>query len=202
VVLSANDTQIKNASSLVSFVQSNGEQNIRLHIQRNETTFVADIKPQKIQNDAAPRMGVSLADAGIVRFPWYSAFYKGLVAAALGFLNVFVSFFILIKGLVLGNGLLFGVSGPVGIAVAVGESARMGFNYLLNVTAMISLSLAALNVLPIPALDGGRALFVIIEKITKRKVSVRTEQIIHTIGFVALLAMILFITFKDIKNLL
>ncbi len=146
-------------------------------------------------------MGVVLADAGMIRYPWHIAIGKGFMAAVFGLVNIFIAFFVLIKELILGRGLAFDVSGPVGIAVVVGQSAKLGFNYLLNVTAMISLSLAAMNILPIPALDGGRALFVILEKIFRKPVSMRYEQMAHTIGFVLLMALIVVITGRDVLNL-
>jgi regulator of sigma E protease len=93
------------------------------------------------------------------------------------------------------------VSGPVGIAVVVGQSAKLGFNYLLNVTAMISLSLAAMNILPIPALDGGRALFVVMGKILRKPVSLKHEQFAHTIGFVLLMILVVVVTGRDVARL-
>jgi regulator of sigma E protease len=66
---------------------------------------------------------------------------------------------------------------------------------------MLSLSLAAINILPIPALDGGRILFILIEKIFRRPVPLKYEQLAHTIGFVLLMILIILITFKDVKGL-
>ncbi len=159
------------------------------------------MQPEVLEKDGYPRIGVMLADAGIVRYPWYIALYRGFQAAWFGLINIFISFYILVKGLMLGNGMAFSVAGPVGIAVVVGQSAALGFSYLLNVTAMISLSLAAINVLPIPALDGGRAFFVIIEKIIRRPVPMKYEQLAHTIGFLLLMVLIIVVTFKDVVRL-
>jgi regulator of sigma E protease len=72
---------------------------------------------------------------------------------------------------------------------------------LLNLTGLLSLSLAFFNVLPIPALDGGRLFFILIEGITRRKVSPRFEAMAHTIGMAVLLTLILLVTFKDIFQL-
>lgn len=176
------------------------------------TSFTVDVENQAGEvrqvsitptiTEGVPRLGVMLANAGVVRYPWYIAIYKGVLAAWFGLINIFVAFYLLIKNLILGNGLLFAVSGPVGVAVAVGESARLGLNYIINTTAMISLSLAAINILPIPALDGGRAFFIIIEKIVGRKVPAKYEQFIHAVGFVALLALIAVVTWRDIAALL
>ncbi|EKE07086.1 MAG: membrane-associated zinc metalloprotease [uncultured bacterium] len=154
-----------------------------------------------IKNAETPKLGIALADAGVIRYPWYIAIYKGFVATFIGLINIFVGFYYLLKGLILGQGLVFDVAGPVGIANIVGQSAKLGFNYLLNITAMLSLSLAAINILPIPALDGGRIVFVVLEKILKKPVPMKYEQIAHTIGFVLLMTLIVVVTWRDVAKL-
>jgi regulator of sigma E protease len=98
------------------------------------------------------------------------------------------------------------VSGPVGIFNVVGAfiqipDAKERMLQLLNLTGLLSLSLAFFNVLPIPALDGGRLFFILIEGITRRKVSPKFEAMAHTIGMAVLLTLIILITFKDIFQL-
>lgn len=98
------------------------------------------------------------------------------------------------------------VAGPVGIYNVVGTflaipDAKERFLQLLNLTGLLSLSLAFFNVLPIPALDGGRLFFIIIEAITRKKVSPKFESMAHTIGMAVLLSLILLVTFKDIFQL-
>ncbi len=92
-----------------------------------------------------------------------------------------------------------GVAGPVGIAKLTGEIIDLGAIVLLRFVAIISLSLAIFNLLPIPALDGGRLVFVGIEKLRRgRPVSPRIEQLVHAVGFAFLIGLILFITYFDI----
>jgi regulator of sigma E protease len=79
-----------------------------------------------------------------------------------------------------------------------GQVARMGFVYLLQFMALLSLNLAVLNILPIPALDGGRLLFVIIGKIIGRPVTPKIERITHAAGFALLMLLVVFVTIKDI----
>jgi regulator of sigma E protease len=90
------------------------------------------------------------------------------------------------------------LSGPVGIAVMTGQMAKMGFAYLLNFTALLSLNLAILNLLPFPALDGGRLLFLAIGRLMRRRVPLKFEQIAHTLGFFLLMVLVVLITVKDI----
>lgn len=200
-VLAINGKKVSNSSDLVESVKLMGNKTVVLTVERKGEEKQIEIAPTVLEEGGYPRIGIMLADAGIVRYPWYIALYKGFQAAWFGLINIFISFYILIKGLAAGNGLAFGVAGPVGIAVVVGQSAALGFSYLLNITAMISLSLAAINILPIPALDGGRAFFVIIEKIIRRPVPMKYEQLAHTIGFVLLMMLIIVVTFKDVVRL-
>jgi len=196
-----NGQEMNNVGQVIETIQNNGTEELSLTILRGEKEEVFHITPA-IQKDGEPaRIGALLADAGVVRYPWYLAMYKGFVAATLGVINIAASFFFLIKGLIMGQGLAFDVAGPVGIASIIGQSARLGFSHLINVTAMISLSLAVINILPIPAIDGGRILFILIEKITKKKVPLKYEQLAHTIGFGLLMLLIIVVTVRDVFGL-
>ncbi|MEK7623269.1 MAG: RIP metalloprotease RseP [Patescibacteria group bacterium] len=195
--------EMKSAADFIDYVSRHPDQELNLTVDRGGSEV--DLPPAKpivlAGGGDMPRLGVRLGDAAIVRYPWYLAIPKGFAAAGIGLVNIYISFYLLLKNLILGNGLIFDVSGPVGIASVVGASARLGLSYLIQVTAMISLSLAAINILPIPALDGGRALFVIIEKIFRRPVPMRYEQLAHTIGFVLLIILIVVVTWRDVAGL-
>ena len=201
VVLSINNETVQNTVQMQEKIKNIGEQKLQLLVKREKQELNLEITPSLIKDEQSPRLGVALADAGIVRYPWYIAFLKGFQAAGIGFINIMVTFYVLIKGLILGQGLMFDVSGPVGIATVVGQGAKLGINYLLNITAMISLSLAVVNILPFPALDGGRILFILIGKIIRRPVPLKYEQTAHTLGFLLLMALFVFITARDVVNL-
>ncbi|MFA7278243.1 MAG: site-2 protease family protein [Candidatus Gracilibacteria bacterium] len=94
-----------------------------------------------------------------------------------------------------------GVSGPVGIAQMTGTFVQEGFMSVIRFMALLSLSLAVLNLFPLPGLDGGRLLFIIIEAIIGRRVDQRVEQAIHAIGAILLILIILLVTYKDIVRL-
>ncbi len=92
-------------------------------------------------------------------------------------------------------------AGPVGIAKLSGEAAAQGPLMFLTFIAMLSINLGILNLLPIPALDGGRLFFLVLEKVLPRKISIEKEQIIHYLGFAFLLLLALVITLFDVKRL-
>lgn len=93
------------------------------------------------------------------------------------------------------------VSGPVGMAGAVGEATKNGFNSVLYLFTLITMNLGVFNLLPLPALDGGRLIFLGIEGIRRKPVKKEIEQAINTAGIMILMALMLFITLKDVYNL-
>lgn len=143
-------------------------------------------------------LGVSVAAVGTVPVPWYKAPVEGAVLTweitkqtAVGLVQFFGSVFTLSANLAQ-------VSGPVGIAGAVGDAYDQGLTPLLTITALISINLALINLLPIPALDGGRLLFVIIESIIRRPIPTGFVQGVNLAGFAFLILLMLVITASDI----
>ncbi len=90
------------------------------------------------------------------------------------------------------------VSGPVGIFVFINEAAKFGFLYVLNLTAFLSLNLCIINLLPIPALDGGRLMFLIIELIRRKPIDAEKEGFINFVGFVMLMVLAVIIAYRDL----
>lgn len=94
------------------------------------------------------------------------------------------------------------VSGPVGVTVAIGSVAKQSLTALLPIMALITINLGLFNLLPVPALDGGRLLFILIEMIIRRPVPQKYESMIHTVGFVVLIALMVLVAAKDIWTLI
>lgn len=94
-----------------------------------------------------------------------------------------------------------GITGIVGIAVLTSGAVNEGFMTYLRLVALLSLSLAILNILPLPALDGGRLLFVIAEMIRRKPLNQRFEMMTNTIGFFILIGLIVIITYNDVIHL-
>ncbi|HEY1041801.1 MAG TPA: M50 family metallopeptidase [Candidatus Paceibacterota bacterium] len=143
-------------------------------------------------------LGVGLAVVGTHATPWWQAPIESAVLTweltkqtAIALLQFFGSIFTLSADLAQ-------VSGPVGIAGAVGNASEDGIASLLTITALISINLALINLLPIPALDGGRLLFVIIESIIRRPIPPTFANAVNGIGFLALILLMLVVTASDI----
>ena len=93
------------------------------------------------------------------------------------------------------------ITGPIGIVGVVGDARDFGFVYLLSFTALISINLAVINLIPFPALDGGRLLFLLIEKIKGSRIKPVIANWVNTIGFILLMALMAVVTFNDIIKL-
>ena len=106
-----------------------------------------------------------------------------------------------IYGLISGKYGVEHVSGPVGVTEALGSAAESGILVVMNMAVMISMNLGVFNLLPVPALDGGRFVFLLIEAIRRKPLKAEVEGMIHTVGILALMALMVLITFKDVFTL-
>lgn len=115
--------------------------------------------------------------------------------------NLFKVMLTTLKQLFTGKAGVGDLSGPVGIYKIVDKTAENGLENLLSLTAYLSMNVGVINLLPFPAFDGGRVLFLIIEKIRKKPVKAKTEAIVNSIGFCILILLMLVVTVKDIIQL-
>ncbi len=146
-------------------------------------------------------IGIAMDNVSTLKLPFYKAPIEGLRFTLHTILLTFNGLYDLIAGIFNGKSNLSSVSGPVGIAGLVGDAAKLGFTYLMLFTAIISINLGVLNLVPFPALDGGRILFVIIEAIIRKPIKPIVANTINTIGFSLLILLMVFVTYRDIVNL-
>lgn len=128
----------------------------------------------------------------------FSNIYNGIIYAFTSFASLIDQMFYTIIYLCTGKISLSNLSGPVGIYQVVGESAKYGFINVVYLIGYICVNVGFINLLPLPAFDGGRLLFMIIEAIRKKPVSPKIENIIHAVGLVLLMILMVVITFNDI----
>ncbi len=197
IVTSLDGTAVADAEALRSAIRS-GSGDIKLEVLRDKIPTELTIAPTVLKETNNRGIGVELMDVGTVRFPWYWAPVRGIEATVNTLWSIVLSFYTLISGLVIGHGLSSDVSGPVGIAVITGQAVKIGFRYLLEFTALLSLNLAVVNAIPFPALDGGRFFFLIIETLRGRAVSRKIEGVAHQVGFTLLMLLIVAITYRDL----
>lgn len=128
----------------------------------------------------------------------FSKTFHNAMSAFWMMMNMMVNFFVqLFRGAVG----LKDLSGPIGIISTIGQASQMGAYSVMLLLAMISVNVGFFNLLPIPALDGGKILFLLIEGVRGKPLPAEKENIVHLIGFVLLMILILIVTFKDVLNL-
>jgi regulator of sigma E protease len=146
-------------------------------------------------------LGISLARTAIIKYSFLQSVGKGFMTVVDFVWMILVALFALIKMLFVKSSVPLDIAGPVGIAILTKQVAALGLVYILQFAAILSINLGIINALPFPALDGGRIFFILIEKIKGSPVSKNFEQTAHTVGFLLLIVLMLFVTFRDISNL-
>lgn len=179
--------------------QTRGKE-MTLEIERQGVHETISVTPRENPPVNEGALGVGLAATGLERSVWWKAPFVGIQRTAEMLIAIVVQFSALIGRLASGGGVGETLTGPVGIAVYTNEVTQMGLPYILEFGALISLNLALINILPLPALDGGRILFVILEKIAGRRFPGKVEQITHTVGFALLIMLMIAITFRDVQR--
>lgn len=109
--------------------------------------------------------------------------------------------FVSVIDLITGNTALNELSGPVGIITVISEATTYGIRSLLNLMSFITINLGVFNLLPLPALDGGRLVFLVIEGVIGKKINPKFEAVVHVVGFALLLILMLFVTYNDVTRL-
>lgn len=182
------------------FVNKHAGQEMLITVARNGRETQLSLIPRVNPPPGQGAIGINLAKTGIVSYPWYEAIWRGIRDTAVMAANITVALGAFFKNLFTDSKLIGDVSGPIGIAVLTGQAAGLGFNYLLQFVALLSINLAVLNIIPFPALDGGRLFFIGIEKLKGSPVSKKVEGFVNAAGFAFLIALMIWITVKDITK--
>ncbi|MFA5936970.1 MAG: RIP metalloprotease RseP [Candidatus Paceibacterota bacterium] len=192
-----------NPDTLKSFIVSYPDKEIEISYTRGKDTKIniAKIVPVKNSVDGKPSIGVAMDQIGTVKLPVLRAFWEGLALDWSVTKGTVVGLFTLIKEGISGKGSFSSVTGPVGMVGIVGDAYQFGFVYLLSFAALISVNLAIINLLPFPALDGGRLLFLLIEKIKGSRLNPKFANTANAVGFFILIALMLVVTYHDVVKL-
>lgn len=195
---------ITHPEDLMSAFNGKGVQEIILEVERKKDVLSIPITPSYglYEGQENPALGIALDEVGTLRLPPHKAIWKGLERTW----NLTVStgdFLInLIKGLFAGDLSQAGsVTGPVGIIPVVGNAIEIGLSFVVIITALISINLAIINLLPFPALDGGRLLFILIETIKGSPINQKASSWINGAGFLILIGLMILVTIRDIIKL-
>jgi regulator of sigma E protease len=203
VILSINDKPVQSISDLSTYTQLNLGKEVDVAIKHGDETveevrLIPRWKPPA--GEGAMGVAISMPEPVITRqsYPFWEAIPEGVsecIDTFILFKNEILKWFI--------GATPVQLTGPVGIAQMTGEVARAGLSPLLLFAGFLSINLAIINILPLPALDGGRIVFVLLGWVRRgKRISVRTEGMVHAIGFALLIAAIIAITYQDIIRII
>ena len=198
---------VKTPQELTSYTKQHLGEEVVLEIERCENRVTCHLSPitltprKEYPKDQGP-MGIAISNLEERKYPWWKAPFLGtLEAFRLSGLMFLAVGDILVK-LVTFQPITTEVAGPLGIVQVTGEAVKFGVMAVLQLIGLLSLNLAVVNILPFPALDGGRLLFVGIEAATGKKIKPRWERWTHQVGMAILLALIILVTINDLLRIL
>lgn len=195
--------QFDKAKEVREFSEKYAGREVTLIIGRGEEVFEVNLVPRLNAPEDEGAIGILPVRTAIKSYPWYEAPIKG-IEATIGSTGIIITTLTeALGGLLTGKGLPPGVQfvGPVGIGSLMVQFADLGINYYLHFIAVISIYLAIFNILPIPALDGGKLVFLGIEAVKRKPVSPKIEQKITAVFFTLLIVLIIWVTINDIIRL-
>ncbi len=192
---------VSNVKSVQNFIAKNAGNEIEIEYLRAGQKFSVKAIPSVKPEQGKGNLGIAMDYVGTIKLPFYRAVWEGLkttisLIGAVGkaFFSFFVDIFTKREGLAQ-------VGGPVRIFGIVADASQSGFVFILQLIALLSINLALINIIPFPALDGGRLLFLLIEFIKGKPISQKTSTITNNIGFTILIFLMLLITYRDILRL-
>ncbi len=192
--------------TVVNLVAESKNKEIEIGYVSNGKEFIAEnVNYVKIipttEMSEKPVIGVSMDQIGTVKLPLYQAFYEGMKLTIHVTKSTALGLYTLIHDGIMGNGSFNSVTGPVGMVGIVGDAYQFGFVYLLSFAALISINLAIINLIPFPALDGGRLFFLLIEKIKGSPLNPKVSNTANMVGFIVLILLMLIVTYHDVVKL-
>ncbi len=201
--VSFNGTSVSQLSpeSVSDFIKNHGDEKIDIVYTRGEDEFNTSVTPVSGIVEDKKAIGISMDLIGILRLPVHQALWEGAKTTASLLWSVTSGLAVFLFNTVTFKGDFSQVTGPVGIVGMVGDVSHLGFIYLLSFTAFISLNLAVINLIPFPALDGGRLLFVLIEAIRRKPISPKVANTFNGVGFALLVLLMIVVTVHDVVKL-
>jgi len=190
------------SDDFISLVKSAEGKVMEIKIKRGEETFDFSLKGRLNPPLGQGSLGLNLSEIGFKRESIFKSFGKGLETSWLTLKLVVVGFIDFFSKIFVSPKVMQTITGPVGIFKIAAESGTLGIIYVFELMAFISLNLAVLNLFPFPALDGGRFLFLVIEKIKGSPLPKRFQLIVNAVGFAALIFLMIAVTIQDITRIL
>jgi regulator of sigma E protease len=186
----------------IKYIDEHRGESVVLKIERGGKEMGVQAVPRINPPAGQGALGIALTEVNLPKQNFLSSIWEGLKTSLSIVGIIFAAIFRLIQSALIGKASLETISGPVGIVKITAQAGSLGFIYLLQLLALISLNLVVINIFPFPALDGGRLLFLLIEKIKGSPLPAKFERYANTAGMTLLLFLMAVITIKDIIGII
>lgn len=194
IILAVDGKTVDFQSDASTYIAQSTGDHITLTILRGEEELEFEVAPELVNGERM--VGIYIGSTSV-----RIGFFESIGKAFTWVWNIVVEMLKFLFNLITGQAVEGGIVGPVGTISLIGEAARYGLRTILMMAAMLSVNLGIVNLLPIPALDGGRLIFLIAEMIRRKPIPQEMEGKIHFAGFVLLMGLILFLTYQDVLGL-
>ncbi|MFN3301410.1 MAG: M50 family metallopeptidase [Patescibacteria group bacterium] len=212
IILAVDGQEYKEEKDIQAYINRKVGQVVNLKIKRGKKEINFNVVPRLAQEvfseeELAGReltggvIGVIFSKVNIISYPFPLAIFEGVKTTFITFWRIIAGVYFILKELLIKGKMVGEVVGVVGIGTFIGEVYQIGFIYLLQFIAFISIAIAVSQLIPFPALDGGRIFFTLIEAIRGKPISRKIEVLIHNIGFTILILLMVFITYRDLMRL-
>lgn len=198
LLLSIDGKTVTNLEMVSASIGAKKGQLVTLKVERGGRENELTGTPRVMFPEGEGALGISFSETAMVSYPWYESIVRGLIHTYEFTLEILKVFGNMLWNFITGQKVAVDIAGPVGIIYMTKQMSELGLVYILQFAAILSINLAIINALPIPALDGGRILFVLIEKLKGSPVSQKTEGYFHQVGFLLLLLLMVFVTLHDV----
>lgn len=200
VISESKTEEISKVKELQDFIQESKGKEVFFVVERGSENLTISLTPRENPPEGQGSAGIGLARTVQRKYPAWKASLKGVESSILITRNIVLSWGDIISGVFGGKGVPQGVEfvGAVGLSSLLSQAAKVGISYFLQFIAVIALNLAFFNILPIPVLDGGKLMFLGIEKIRGKAINPKIEEKITTVFFLLFLVLMVFVTVKDI----
>ena len=201
--LSFSDIQLlpEKTKQIQDFTNNHLGKEVNLTIERGKEVFKTTLIPRVSPPQGEGSMGIALVRTAIKKYPLHLAPWQGIVTTGNLTIGIINGYFQAIRNVFIGEPSGVQMTGPVGVFQMLAQAQELGITYYLSFLAMISVYLAIFNLMPIPAVDGGKLVFLTIEAIRKKPIPEKIEQNITAVFFMLLIILMIFVTINDISRI-
>lgn len=200
-ILSVSGQSFTNSEEVYNQLEQSVGQPVDIKILKKDGQIVDYTLEHQVMGEGTKAVvGIGITETGIVDYGFFGSIWQGAKVTVIMIWRIIEALYHLLADLITKGSLAPGFGGPIAVAAVTGQIIQLGFINLVYFAALLSINLGVINFFPFPALDGGRALFIMAEAITRKKLNQKVEAWLHNSGFIILILLLVVITVRDFRT--